>query len=384
MRITHISTWVVRVPPRRDHNWASKMKTPIGRHVIARMDTDEAIAGWGEAPALASWGGAHMMYYGETAETVIHMVKDYFSPILVGRNPLEISLLLDELDKVVKGHPYAKALIDMCLFDIAGKAMNVPVYQLLGGGYRDRVRVAHSLGIMENSAAVAEAETAVAEGVRTIKLKCGLDAERDVALVKDIRRAVGEAVEIRVDANEGYPSAKAAISIIRRMEEHGILLAEQPVADLGQMAEIAGAIDTPVMADESAWTPQDILRIMELGAAEMISLYVTKPGGLHRASKLAAVAEAGGIVSDIGGSVELGVGNAANLHLGAATKIAHLASVCPVSTPAGTGAPKVAGIYYKDDIIAEPFRYEDGCVFVPQGPGLGIEVDEEKLRQYSE
>jgi muconate cycloisomerase len=136
------------------------------------------------------------------------------------------------------------------------------------------------------------------------------------------------------------------------------------------------------MADESAWTPQDVLEIARKKAADMISIYTTKPGGMFKAKKVAAVAEAAGLTCNVNGSVETGVGNAANLHLAAATEVVSLACVVPVSTPKGKGKKGVAGIYYQDDMIREAFEYSDGDIVVSQKPGLGIELDEEKLKKY--
>lgn len=382
MKITGYQCYLVKLPSRRDHNWASKMETPIGSHLILRLQTDEGIVGWGETPAIATWGGAHMMYYGETPQTVRHLIADYFFPLLQGRSPFEIGALHAAMDRAVKGHPYAKAAIDIALHDTVGQALGVPVYVLLGGAYRDRIAVAHSLGIMENDRAVSEAEQAAAEGVMTIKCKTGLDPKRDVALVKALRTTLGPEIALRVDANEGYRSVKEAIAITHAMEQFDILFTEQPVADVADMAAIAAAIHVPVMADESAWTPRDILRLRDLRAAELISLYVTKPGGLYRAREVAVMAEAVGLRCDIGGSIEMGIGLAANLHLGAATHIAELASVCPVNRPAEAYQGEIAGVYYLDDIVVEPFNYSAGSIMVPRGPGLGITVDERKLAQY--
>jgi muconate cycloisomerase len=286
------------------------------------------------------------------------------------------------MDRVVKGHPYAKAAVDIALHDLAGKALGVPVWKLLGGRRRDRIEVTHSLGIMEVDRCVEEAEQAVAEGALTIKCKTGLDAERDVELVRRLRERLGGAVKIRVDGNEGYATVAQAVETTRRQEEYGILLCEQPVAGAEALAAVAERIESPVMADESAWTVHDILELHELAAASCFSCYVTKPGGLWRARQQAELAAALGLTCDIGGSIELGVGNAANLHLGASLEPAILPSVCPVTKPAGSPGPEIAGIYYTDDIVTEAFRFEDGRVLVPEGPGLGVEVDPEKLERY--
>jgi muconate cycloisomerase len=383
VRIIDIRVYIVRLPTRRDHNWASKMLTPIGRHALVELVTDDGVVGWGEAPAGATWGGAHMRYYGETPETVRHIVLDYLAPQLNQCDPSNLAQVHRLMDSVVKGHPYAKAAVDMACYDAAGKALGVPVSTLLGGRLRPGVELAHSLGIMELERCFAEAEEAVAEGATTIKCKTGLDPERDVAIVRELRRRLGDAVRIRVDANEGYRSVQEAVAVTRRQEEFGLLLCEQPVAGAIGLARVAERINSPVMADESAWTPHDILELHQLGAAACFSCYVTKPGGLFRARQQAELAHHLGLYCDIGGSIETGIGNAANLALGSSLPNVTLPSVCPVSKPAGSSGPAVAGVYYLDDLITEPFRFMTGMVMAPEGPGLGIEVDGEKLKRYS-
>lgn len=382
MKITDIAVHLVRLPARRDHNWASKMNTPIGHHAIVELSTDEGVTGWGEAPAGGTWGGAHMRYYGETPETVQHIVLDHLRHAVTGLDPADIGVVHARMDKAVKGHPYAKAAIDVACYDAAGRALGVPVSTLLGGRHRDGIEVAHSLGIMDLERCYAEAEQAVAEGARTIKCKTGLDPERDVTLVRELRRRLGPDVKIRVDGNEGYASVHQAVDVTLRQEEYDILLCEQPLAGARDLARVASRITSPVMADESAWTVHDILELDELDAAACFSCYVTKPGGLHRARRQAEIAEDLGMYCDIGGSIETGIGNAANLQLGSALRIATLPSVCPVSKPAGADGPSIAGIYYLDDLVTEPFRFVDGRVMTPEGPGLGIEIDRAKIEKY--
>jgi muconate cycloisomerase len=383
MRIRGCEVFLVSLPSRREHTWASKMKAPIGRHALVRLDTDEGLSGWGEAPAIATWGGAHMRQYGETPETVAHVVSDYLLPAVEGLDPAASGVLHQRMDAAIKGHPYAKAAVDIACFDLAGRAQGVPVATLLGGQRRDGIEVAHSLGIMEIEHCTEEAARAVEEGARTIKCKTGLDPERDVALVAVLRERLGAGVRIRVDANEAYRTVAEAVEVTRRQAEHGIFLCEQPVVGADMLARVAARIDVPVMADESAWTARDLLELHALGAADCFSCYVTKPGGLWRARQQAELGAALGLYCDIGGSIEMGIGNAANLQLGVAMEAAILPSVCPVSLPRGSAGPEIAGVYYTDDVIAEPFRFADGRVLCPPGPGLGIEVDEEKVRHYS-
>jgi len=383
MKISGCEIFLVALPNRRHHTWASKMTAPIGRHAVVRVDTDEGLSGWGEAPAGISWGGPHGRYCGESPETVRHVIAEHLIEAVKGLDPRDIAVIHSAMDKAVKGNPYAKAALDMASYDIAGKAAGVPVYRLLGGQFRDRIEVAHSLGIMPVEKCVDEAVMAVEEGAKTLKCKTGLDPERDVEVVRKLRERLGGEVKIRVDGNEGYRNVWEAIRVTQRQEEYNILLCEQPLMDNRQLAFVAERIGCPVMADESAWTVHDILELHELKAASCFSCYVTKPGGLHRAKQQADIAAALGMYSDIGGSIESGIGNAANLHLGAASERAILPSVSPVSKPEGAAGPSVAGVYYLDDLIAEPFRFEGGCVLVPDGPGLGIEVDTDKLEKYA-
>jgi muconate cycloisomerase len=383
MKIIGCELFVISLPNRRHHTWASKMTAPIGHHAILRLDTDEGISGWGEAPAGITWGGSHMRYFGETPQTVCLIIEKFLKNTLTGQDPRDMAVIHAAMDKAVKGHPYAKAAIDIACHDIAGKAAGVPVYRLLGGRFRDRIEVAHSLGIMSVDKCVEEAVAAVEEGARTIKCKTGLDPERDVEVVLRLRKRLGDDIKIRVDGNEGYQDVWQAIRVTRRQEEYNILLCEQPVMGARELGLVAERINTPVMADESAWTSHDILELVQHKAAACISCYVTKPGGLYRAKQQADLAEAVSLTCDIGGSIESGIGNAANLHLGAATRIAILPSVCPTSKPAGSKGPAIAGCYYLDDLITEPFKFEDGAVLVPEGPGLGIEVDVEKLKKYA-
>ncbi len=383
MKITDLKVHIVSLPTRREHNWASKMQAPIGRHAVVELMTDEGAVGWGEAPAGATWGGAHMRYYGETPETVRHVVLDYLAPAIEGCEPLEVGVIHTQMDSAIKGHPYAKAAVDIACHDAAGKALGVSVSALLGGRVRAGIEVAHSLGIMDLERCYVEAEQAVAEGIKTIKCKTGLDPERDVTLVRELRRRLGDSVRIRVDANEGYSSVSEAVQTTRRQEEYGLMLCEQPVAGAVGLARVAERISSPVMADESAWTVEDIIELYELDAAECFSCYVTKPGGLWRARQQAELAQRLGIYCDIGGSIETGIGNAANLALGTSLPNATLPSVCPVSRPQGSDGPEVAGIYYTDDLITASFRLVDGVVMAPEGPGLGIEVDREKLKRYA-
>src|ERR687897_417585 len=286
MKITSLETIPIRLPTRRVHQWAS-LTTPIGVYVIIKLHTDEGLVGLGEAPVLKDWGGDYGRYFGETPQSTMHIITDILAPALKNQDPRRFEAIHALMDKAIKGYPYCKAAIDTALYDVVGKALNIPAYQLLGGCFRDRVSIAHSLGLMEIEKAVDEAVQVKEEGVKTIKLKGGVDQKRDVELVKQIRKAIGSDLNICVDANQGYPSAKAAVKIIKAMEEYNLLYMEQPVQGIDQMAEVARRVDTLIMADESAWTAQDVIEIVRKQAADMISIYTTKPGGMFEAKKVA-------------------------------------------------------------------------------------------------
>ena len=279
----------VVLPTRREHKWTG-LTEPIGSYILVRMTGDDGNVGWGEAPALKDWGGDYGRYFGETPGTTKHVVERYLAPAVRGCDAANFVGLHHCMDAAIKGYPYAKAAIDLAAYDLAGRSLGVPVYALLGGKARDAIPVTHSIGLLDIDEAVAECRQVVAEGIRTIKIKIGVDAARDVEIVRRVRDAVGASVDLCVDANQGYATPRDAIRTIRSMEPFVLKYAEQPVEGIDRMAEVTRAIATPVMADESAWTAHDVLEIIERRAADMVSIYTTKPAGLYRAMEVAAVA----------------------------------------------------------------------------------------------
>jgi muconate cycloisomerase len=381
LTIRGCEAFIVALPWRRLHKMAFPGGT-LGNYVIVRLFTDDGIEGLGEATVIKEWGGDHGRYFGETPATTARLIESVLGPALEGSDPFDIEAAHQRMDTAIKGYPYAKTALDEALHDIKGKALGVPVYQLLGGRVREAVPIAHSLGWLDYDVAVGEATAAVSEGIKTIKIKVGRDATYDVRVVKEVREAIGPEPDIVVDANQGWPTPKYALGILERMSEHAIRYAEQPVEGLRRMAEVARRSDVPIMADESAWTAQDVLEIVERGAADMISLYTTKPGGLFKAKKVAAVAEAAGLPLNVNGSHETGVGNAGNLHLVASTAAVTEAGVFPVTSLRDDQPTEMAGKMYLDDIVTRPFEYRDGCLLVPDGPGLGVELDMSKVAEY--
>lgn len=381
MKITGVETFQINLPTKIVHTWAGNY-SPIGRgYIVVKLHVEGGLFGVGEAQVLKDWGGEYGSRYGEAPESTRVIIHEHLAPLIVGEDVRGIENVHRKMDKFVRGYPYAKAALDVAMHDVVGKIYNVPVYQLLGGLVRREIPIAHSIGLMDIEQAVETAKIVWDEGIRCVKVKVGIDARRDIDLVGRIRKALPD-IRIRVDANQGYRTWKEAVQVIRAIEGFGIWYMEQPVEGLENMARVAQATDVPIMADESAWSAHDVLRLIAWKAAEMVSVYYTKPGGLMKSKKLTAVAETGGLQCDINGSAEMGVGNAANLHLAASSAIIELPGTIPITQTAEMELTKVAGHKYADDIITEPFVYRDGHLVVPDGPGLGIELDERKIEKY--
>jgi muconate cycloisomerase len=162
------------------------------------------------------------------------------------------------------------------------------------------------------------------------------------------------------------------------MERHDLLYVEQPVAGLVRLAEVWRFIAVPVMADESCWGPPDVIDIVRLGTADIVSIYTTKLGGLYKGLAVAATA----LVCNLNGSVETGVGNLANVHLAAAAHAVTLSCVVPVSAPKQDLGDRIAGIYCCNNLLTRGLRFEDGAIMLPDSPGFGINVDPEKIARY--
>jgi muconate cycloisomerase len=380
--IDKIELFHVALPPRREHKWTGQTE-PIGGYILVKVTDAAGLSGWGESTALKDWAGEFGRYFGESPATTRLIIERYLAPAIRGVQPANAVELHARMERAVQGYPYAKAALEIAAYDLAGQQLGVPAHTLLGGALRTRIPISHSLGFMPYEEGEREATKAVEEGIRTIKIKVGIDVDRDVQMVRRIRDACGPSTGICIDANEGYATPGEAIQMYRRIESCNIKYFEQPVEGIERMAEVAHAIDSPVMADESAWNAHDVIQIVERRAAQMVSIYTTKPGGLYRAMQVAAVCTAAGIVCNVNGSIETGIGNLANLHLASAAEPVTVSCVFPVSTPAQAQQGRVAGIYYKDDLISEPMKFVDGCVEVPALPGMGIAPDLDKIRRYT-
>lgn len=381
MKITSIEATPFRLPPRRDFKWAG-LQVDLGGFVLVRLTTDDGVTGYGEATPLPDWGGDFGRHSGETVETVTALINRHLGPALIGTDPTAVTAARATMDRVAIGNPYAKCAIDIALHDAWGKIAGLPVYKLLGGAVRDRVAVAHMVGLMHEKEAIAEAIGAASDGVTSLQIKGGVDAERDIRLIGILRKELGAGMTLRLDANQGYGQGKNAVREVRRLAEAGVDMVEQPAAGLRAMAEVRAQSTVPIIADESCWDVHDALELVEMRGSDYISIYLAKAGGFVGARKVAHVAEALGMRCDVNGSIESAIGTAANIHFALAHRSVDLAAVIPINAPAGTHPYTIAGRYYEDDVVTQAFAVEAGALLPLNGPGLGITIDERKLAAF--
>jgi len=368
MKIVAAEVESTRIPVVRLHQMAIGT-TSFQENVVVRLIGEDGSVGHGEAPHMVGHSQR-----GETPATVRVVLRHKLMPATLGADTLDREALSLALGRAVPGNLRAKGAIVMAAYDLAGKELGTPVYNLLGGLVRDSVPLSWSLPIVDEPAVVKEAHEMVERGWRILKVKIGRpDPDVDADVVRAVRRAVGDEIEIRADANQAY-DAKTAIRVIGRMEDADPGFVEQPVHrdDFEAMAEVRAAVGVPIMADETAETPSDVVALARHRACDSVSIYIIGPGGIHHSRLMAQIAETCRLRAYVGGALEGPAGAAAGLHLAAAS-------------PAIDLGCELNGQYMlKDCVAATPLEMRDGALRVPSGPGLGIELDEDKLAHHRE
>jgi muconate cycloisomerase len=367
VKIKAIKASAINVPMLKSYHVAVMGTVNSTQSVIVEVFTDEGLIGIGETdPAL--------MFTGESQQTVMTMLKHHIGPAILDCDPMQIEAIHNRLDSVCVDNPFAKAAIDLACHDLMGKALGVPVYQLLGGMVRERIPVMWSLGSETPEINAREAVSKVESGYKTIGLKLGnYPPDVDVERVARVRKAVGEGIQLRCDANQAW-DVNTAIKTIRRLEEFGVKMIEQPIPkwDLEGLAQIKSSVDIPLGVDESLTSVHDALRIIQTDAADFYSIKTTKHGGLHNSKKIAVLVQTSGGKLFVNSMIEMGVSVMAGLHFAAST---------PGLFKIGQALNSVRRL--KDDILKEPVLYEGGEIIVPQNRiGLGVELDEKKIDKY--
>jgi L-alanine-DL-glutamate epimerase-like enolase superfamily enzyme len=348
--------------------------------VVVQIFTDDGLYGLGEAMSLGPF------YSRESQGTVMAILTEHIAPkVLLGEEPYNIDLIHYKMNRLVSEHSVAKTAVDVALHDIFGKALGVPVYKLLGGAYTDKLAIHWPFGIGSPEHMVAEALQGVKAGYRALKFKAGLDPKQDVENVRIIREAVGPDISFIVDINQAY-DVKMAIKVIREMERYDILRVEQPVhyRDLDGMALVRRSVEVPIGACESAMTAYDLVQIIKKEAADFVNLKVMRSGGFYPSKAMAQMATASGMFVVSSTQLGMGIEVAADAHFGASTREIGPPPHIFHSGPSGIlklfDAVDSTGIT-KDVVDVTP-RIADGFFFVPQAPGLGVELNEENLKSY--
>src|SRR5262245_16564874 len=363
---------IIRVEPIPLHvPFASPFQISFGQPrdrlevLIVRVHTDEGIVGVGETQAWRRQGSA------ETLAGLVRTIEDHFEPILLGRSPFDISGILHALNDAMYNTLYAQAAVCDALYDIVGRALGVPVHVLLGGECRTRVRIGAILSMKPTVEELIEsAQAAYEQGFRHFGLKVGVDPAADVRNAAALRAAFGDRIVLRVDAN-GALSYDAAAALLRRLEPYDIDVAEQPVPiwDVAGLAALSQASSIPIMADESVSTEHSLLEIIRQRAATVVQTKIAKNGGIYRVQRLWHLAAAAGMRIFPGNHPSTSVATAA---------VAHTCAAWPGPLMEGPFAVGRCGSL-AEDIVTDPIVPVDGEIVVPPGPGLGVELDMDRI-----
>lgn len=349
----------------------------LGKPVLVKIHAN-GVVGYGQIRPVTP---AH--FVADTTQSTVAAISEIYGPLMLGRELFDIEAMYEVFDARLPANPAARAVLDIALFDAMGKALNTPVFNLLGGCCQPHIPLEWSVSMADDvSVMIAEATRAVQEfGVKVLCMKAASRRgwRHDVTNFEAIRRAVGEDVEIGIDPNTGWTVAET-ISAMRALRDFNVAYLEQPVErrDLKGLAAIRReAAGVPVMADESLFTLQDARALVEANAVDAFCIKLYKVGGLTSARKIAAVAEAANIQVNCGGIAVL-----SQLEAAAA---AHFYASTPARRTIGAGEFLFGlGVMGPDPLVPDTdFVLKDGHVDVPRGPGLGITIDEAALKKHT-
>ncbi|SHL07473.1 muconate cycloisomerase [Roseovarius marisflavi] len=366
-KIDQIETMILDIPTIRGHVLSmATMRSQAA--VLVRIKFSDGSEGIGEGTTI---GG--LAYGPESPESIQSAIDTYIAPALADWNSDDVNGALQLLDKLVRGNRIAKTAVEIALWDGLGKRLGVPVSQLFGGAVTTKMPVAWTLASGNSETDIAEALEMIETRRHNIfKLKIGKRAVRDdVAHVARIKEAVGDAASIRVDVNTAW-SLQDARWGLKGLQEVGCELVEQPVPAryLDAMAELTSSYEIAVMADEALNGPEDALAVATHRAADVFAVKIAQSGGLKRASEVISVGQAAGLGLYAGTMLETGLSTAAALQLFSTVETLHW------------GTELFGPLLLTDEILAEPIVYRDFCVEVPQGNGIGVTLDPDKIEFY--
>jgi L-alanine-DL-glutamate epimerase-like enolase superfamily enzyme len=336
-------------------------------NVLVRLEMLDGVVGWGEAASAPAMTG-------ETRDGMVAAIRQ-LAPVLEGLPADDIAAAMERAGRYLYGNNAAKSAIEMALHDALGKARGTPACELLGGRRRSRIPLLRLIGTGKGAAAdVEEALELRAEGCVAFKVKVGVgDPLEDAARTRKVCSALGDGgLLVCADANQGW-NAEQAATYVRAVADTTLAFFEQPVPaeDLDGMARVARASRIRIGADEGLHSIEDLRRHHAAGAAHGGSLKTIKLGGMQPVINAARLCEALGMKVNLACKMaETGIAAAAMLHVAAAA-------------PAIDWGVSLTSPYLADDVLKRPLDIAAGHAEVPRGPGLGIEVDEAKVRRYA-
>lgn len=365
MKIADIRAVPVRVPFR------TPLITALGdlrgsEYGIVIVEADDGQCGVGEISLI--WHG--------NGHRLCRDVNDLLTPRLRGLDVFDLTRVVAESHAAFEFGRHsvtAIAAVEMALLDLQGKLLGQPVMNLFGGPVHERIPLSMSLSIAPVDEMVAQARGFVDDGFQTVKVKGGRDVGHTVRALGALRSEFGDGLGIRVDLNMSCPTAKEALRAIRRLEPFDVMSVEQPLPpdDVAGMAFLRGACDVPIMADESVWTPADAWRVVNAGAADIVNIYVSEAGGITAGRRIGDLCALAGVAVVVGSMPELMIGAAAATHLAFTL------------TALGHPADMACFRYHASDVAVADLKIVDGHMLPPTAPGLGIELDEERLRYHT-
>jgi L-alanine-DL-glutamate epimerase-like enolase superfamily enzyme len=352
MKITGLDAWPVTMPLSEPYTIAYET-VQAATNIFIRIKTDGGIVGYGCA-------APDKEVTGETPQSASHCIDSAIRYHLSGKDPLRFHPLLEEIRHAVPDAPSCIAAVDMALLDIIGKVSGLPLFMLLGG-LRDRIKTSATIGILPTDESVRRARHWVKRGFTSLKIKGGSDVQADIERFMKIREAVGEAVDLALDANQGY-TPEQALRFLRETGKARPSYLEQPTPrrDIELMGYVASLSDVPVMADESLLTLDDAADLARHGIADMFNVKIMKVGGITASLEIAAVARAFGIGVMVGCMDEAALGIAAGLHFA-------------LAAPAVTRADLDGHLPLINDPTAGAVILKEGWLTPAGGPGLGFD-----------
>jgi muconate cycloisomerase len=366
--IEKIEAIIVDLPTIRPHHLSMTVMRKQTM-VIIRLFCSDGIEGIGESTTI---GG--LSYGEESPESIKLNIDTYFTPLLLGKPASFIHQAMALLDKNIKGNYIAKSGIETALLDAQGKRLGVSVSTLLGGAVSDTLPVLWTLASGDTNKDIEEAEMYLANGRHnTFKLKIGYqDFDKSIIHVSAIKKAMGNRAKITVDVNQAW-SESTAKQGIAKLQEAGIDLIEQPIVkeNFDGLARLTAMFQVPIMADEAQGNLSDAFKLAKIRACDVFALKIGKAGGLYNVLKAAAIAESADISLYGGTLLEGTIGSIASAH--AFSTVKNMA----------WGTELFGPLLLTDDIVKTKIDFSNGTLTLPQGTGLGVELDEEKLKFYS-